>query len=137
MVGSQIEGKDGNLTKIGNYPEPWQAVQSDLSKLGRSDAPIIRLHDSNWLSVNQTKHIIDQVKEKGFKFVNFARCFGLSNGYFEDGKKISPFYGDLPKIGSSAEDEGKIFSGQIRNSATSFGPSGFLLMVTALIALLF
>jgi len=138
LVGSLVDGKDGNLTKIGKYPEPWQAVQLDLAKVSRGDSPIIRLHDTNWVSVNQTKHIIDQVKSKGIKFVNFSQCFGLSNGYFEDNKKISSFYGDLPKLNTPPEDQGKIFSNQQMNSAvgSSSGSNFFLSLITIILALL-
>ena len=132
LVGSLVDGKDGNLTKIGKYPEPWQGVQTDLAKVSRSDSPIIRLHDTNWLTVNQTKNIIDQVRSKGIKFVNFSQCFGIGNGYFEDSKKISPFYGDLPKLGTPPEDQGKIFSNQQMNSASSTG-SNLLFSLFAII----
>lgn len=117
LVGSQISLKDGNLTKINTYPEPFQAVALDLAKLGRNDSPIIRMHDTNWLSVNQTLNVIEQVKGKGMKFVSFSQCFGLSDAYFEDNKKITPFYGNNPRLKTLPEDEGKIFSGQLQNNA--------------------
>lgn len=117
IVGAQADAKDGNLTNIGKVLDPYQAVLSGLGKLSGNDAPIIRLHETNWLAVNQTQKIIQQVKDKGFKLVNFTQCMGQAGPYFGDKGKIPSFYGEYPKLSTPPEDEGKIFSGQ--NSAAS------------------
>jgi peptidoglycan/xylan/chitin deacetylase (PgdA/CDA1 family) len=112
IVGAQVDAKDGNLTKIGFFPEPFQAVASDLGKLSAGDSPIIRLHETNWLSATQALHVIEQAKGKGLKLVNFTQCMGSSGPYFDEKGKIPSFYGDYPKLSTPPEDEGKIFSAQ-------------------------
>ena len=117
ILGAQVDAKDGNLTNIGKWPESYQAVAADLAKLSKANSPVVRLHDANWLSVNQTLNIIEQIKSKGFKLVNFTQCMGSSGPYFDEKGKIPSFYGDYPKLSTPPEDEGKIFS--VQNSASS------------------
>ena len=135
IVGAQVDGKDGNLTNIGNWPEPAQAVTSDLGKLTGSDAPIVRMHDTNWLTIKQSPSIIEQIKGKGFKLVNFTECMGEAGPYFEEQGKIPSFYGDYPKLQTPPEDEGKIFSAQ-HNAATQERHELWSLLLIMLFAML-
>lgn len=135
IVGTQVDAKDGNLTSIGNWPEPAQAVTNSLGKLTGNDAPIVRMHDTNWLTIKQAPSIIEQVKGKGFKLVNFTECMGESGPYFDEKGKIPSFYGDYPKLQTPPEDEGKIFSAQ-NNSATQAHQELWSLLLIMLYALL-
>lgn len=120
LVSSKVDGKDFNLTAIGSWPSPFQAVEAGLAKMGGSDSPIIQLHDTNWLSVNETRLIVDGVKAKGFKLVSASQCFGVDNFYQDEvSAKIPPFYGDIPNLKNHPEDEGKVFSAQSANSSPS------------------
>jgi peptidoglycan/xylan/chitin deacetylase (PgdA/CDA1 family) len=126
ILGERVSAKDGNMTNIGKWPEPVQAVNQAVALLNpANDAPIIRLHDTNWLTINQTLGILGTIKQRGFKVVNITQCLGVDAVYAGEPGKIGKFYGEASgDLSTPPEDQGKIFTGQIpsskKNAATTY-----------------